>query len=150
MPSTSTSFLYSLLTMMIVGLILTSSVAQYVGPLRSISEEKRLIEILVQTGSKVEEALVMAIEHDATASIVFRLPSTIGNRHYWIRLTNDSSSAWLEGAFGDLRRSEGQVHQVFLSRVAAASGEFEGRFEFVIVNCSRDDSARTLVLDSQR
>ena len=114
MPSNSIDFFYSFLLMMTIGTILTFSFSSYVSSLRQVSEVNQLKEVLNQVAAKATEALSIVTENNTTLSIVVRLPLTIGNNDFWIRLTNDSSKAWLEGAFGSIPRSGEQEHRVYL------------------------------------
>jgi len=149
MPSTANNFLYSFITMIMVGAILTFTFASYVNPLREISEVNKLKEVLNQVAAEAEEALTTITECNTTLSIVIRLPSTIGDRDYWIRFSNDSSKAWLEGAFGRADGTEGQKYRVYLPREATASGTFEGRYVLALLNCSLNRSIPQLTLSRQ-
>jgi len=148
-PSTSTNFLYSLITMIMVGTILTFSLASYVNPLRGISEINKLKEVLNQVAAKAEEATAVITECDATLRVVVQLPLTIGDRDYWIQFTNDSSRTWLEGAFGRPREIQGQEYRIYLPGVAMASGIFEGRYGLAILSCSLAGSIPKLTLSCQ-
>jgi hypothetical protein len=148
-PSTANNFLYSLVTMMMVGTILTFSFASYVNPLREISEVNKLKEVINHVAARAEEALATINECNATLSIVIPLPSTIGDRDYWVRFANDSSSAWVEGAFGKAGEVEGQKYRVYLPREAIVSGIFEGRYVLALLNCSLEGTLPKLNLTPQ-
>ena len=149
MPSTSTNFLYSLITMMMVGTILTFSLASYVNPLREISEINKLKEVVNQAVAKAEEAMAVISECDATVRVVIQLPLTIGDRNYWIQLANDSSRTWLEGGFGRAGEIGGQKYRIYLPRDAIASGIFEGRYGLAVLSCSFNGSIPQLTLSRQ-
>lgn len=149
MPSVSTSFLYSFVTMMMVGTILTFTLASYVSPLKEISEVNKLKEILDQVESKTEEDLAIIAESNATLNTVIQLPPRIGDRDYWIRFSNDSSKAWIEGAFGRVEETGAQRYRVYLPSKVTASGAFEGRYVLALLNCSLDKSTPKLVLSRQ-
>ena len=146
MPSISTTFFYSLLTMMIVGTILTASFAAYVNLLRGASEVNQLREVLAKVATRAEEVLATVIEHNATVSAVIQLPPKIGDRDYWIRFVNDSSKAWVEAAFGRTPRSGDQEDRVYLPRGISASGTFEGRYSRALISCSLNGSVPQLTL----
>jgi len=149
MPSTSHDFLYSLMTMMIVGMILTFSFSSYVNPLREIPEVNKLKEVVNQVAAEAEEVLSAITECNATLRIVIRLPLRIGDRDYWIRLTNDTSRAWVEGAFGRAGKIEGGRYRVYLPREATASGIFEGRYRLALLDCYLNGSTPQLTLSRQ-
>jgi len=144
--STSNDFLYSLITMMIVGTVLTFSFTSYVNPLKEISEVNKLKEILNQVTAKAEEALAIVTECNTASHFVIPLPLTIGDRDYWIRFANDSSGTWLEAAFGRLDGIEGQKYRVYLPRAVYASGIFEGKNGLALLNCSLNGSTPRLIL----
>jgi hypothetical protein len=146
MPSPSIDFFYSFLAMMLVGTILTFSFASYAGLLREASEVNQLKETLKIVAAKAAEALSTVTEDNASVSIVIQLPLTIGNNYYWIRFANDSSTVWLEGAFGNTPISGEQEYRVYLPKKMMASGSFEGAYEFAQLNCSLNGSTPQIVL----
>ncbi|MCJ7770823.1 hypothetical protein MUP37_04505, partial [Candidatus Bathyarchaeota archaeon] len=74
---------------------------------------------------------------------------TVGNRHYWIKISNDSSGTWIEGAFGRQGENQDQSFRVYLSAKLAATGIFEGVQEFAFLHCFIDDHVPVLVLGMQ-
>ena len=146
MPPNSSDFMYSLLTTMTVGVILTSSFASYVNLLTQVSEANQLKQILNRVASKATGAVTAVTENNSTVSVVIRLPLKIGNRDYWIRCANDSSKAWVEGAFGTLPRTEEQECRVYLPGKVSATGTFEGRYELAQLDCSSDGSTSEIIL----
>jgi len=146
MPSDSTDFLYSLLALSMVGVILTAALSSYGGLLKQSSEEKQLEDALKKVGSKVTYALMLLTENDATLSLTFQLPSKIGDRYYWIRIANDSSSSWIEGGFGIESRMGEQEYRIYLPRKIYASGTFESRYEIARLNCSLISSTPQVIL----
>jgi len=146
MPSDSTDFLYSLLALSMVGIILTAALSSYGELLKQSSEKKQLEDVLKKAGSKVIYALMLLTENNATLSLTFQLPSKIGDRYYWIRIANDSSSSWIEGGFGIESRTEEQEYRIYLPRKIYASGAFESRYEIARLNCSLIGSTPQIIL----
>ena len=126
--------------------LLTCSFASYVSLIRRTSEVNQLKEVLKRVAAKAEEAIVAAVEHNATTSIVIRLPIRIGENDYWIRFSNDSSKAWVEGAFGETPRDEVQEYRVYLPKKVYASGTFVGKYELAVLDCSLNGSTPQLTL----
>jgi len=145
-PSSSTDFLYSLMALLAVGVILTASFSSYTTVLAHASEVSKLKEVVNHVAAKATEALTFVTENNATLSIVFSLPLKIGDRDYWIRFANDSSSAWVEGAFGNASRSGEQDCRVYLPRDVYATGTFEGGYELAQIDCSLNGSTIQLTL----
>ena len=146
MPSDSTDFLYSLLALSMVGIILTAALSSYGGLLKQSSEEKQLEDALKKVGSKAAYALMLLTENNATLSLNFKMPHKIGDRYYWIRIANDSSSSWVEGGFGLESRTGDQEYRIYLPRKVYASGTFESRYETARLNCSLVNSAPRIIL----
>ena len=146
MPSDSTDFLYSLLALSMVGIILTAALSSYGGLLKQSSDNKQLEEVLRKVGSKAAYALMLLTENNATLSLDFKLPTKIGDRYYWIRIANDSSSSWVEGGFGIVSRTEEQECRIYLPRKVYASGTFESRYEIAHLNCSLLNSTPKITL----
>jgi len=146
MPSDSVDFLYSFLALSMVGIILTAALSSYSGLLKQSSENKQLGDVLKKVGSKVTYALMLLTENNATLSLTFQLPSKIGDRYYWIRIANDSSSSWIEGGFGIEPRIGEQEYRIYLPRKIYASGTFESRYEIAQLNCSLVGSTPKILL----
>ena len=136
MPTDAMDYLQSFLTLTVVGIILTATFSMYVNSLTQGSEANQLKEILNRVAAKVADALAMLTEDNATLSVVFSLPLKIGNQDYWIRIGNDSSDAWVEGAFGSVSRDGEQECRVYLPKKVYASGTFEGGYQLVLLNCT--------------
>jgi len=146
MPSNSIDFLYSFLALSMVGLILTASLDSYCGLLKQSSESKQLEDLLERVESKVTYALMLLTENNATLILSFQMPSKIGDRYYWIRIANDSSSSWVEGGFGIESRTGEQEYRVYLPRKIYASGTFESRYTIAQLNCSLVGSTPKIIL----
>jgi len=146
MPSDSTDFLFSFLALSMVSVILMAALASYGGILKQSSESKQLEDILRKVGSKVAYALTILTENNATFSLTFQIPTKIGDRYYWIRIANDSSSSWIEGGFGLESRTGEQEYRIYLPRKIYASGTFESRYEIAQLNCSLTESTPKILL----
>jgi len=145
-PTDVVDYLQSFLTLAAVGIILTATFSMYVNSLGQGSEGNKLKEILNQVASKAADALAVLTEDNATLSLVFSLPLKIGNQDYWIRIGNDSSAAWVEGAFGSVSMDGEQEYRVYLPKKVYASGTFEGGYQLAQLNCTMDDSTPQITL----
>jgi len=146
MPSDSVDFLYSFLALSLVGMILTAAFSSYGGLLKQSSETRQLEEVLRKVGSKAAYALMLLTENNAALSLNFELPHKIGDRYYWIRIANDSSSSWVEGGFGLESRTGEQEYRIYLPRKIYASGTFESRYGIAQLNCSLVGSNLEIIL----
>jgi hypothetical protein len=145
-PTDAMHFLLSFLTLSVVGIILASAFALYVNSLVQGPEVNQLKEVLNQVAAKATDALVVLTENNATLSVVFSLPLKIGNRDYWIRFGNDSSSAWVEGAFGSISSAGKQEYCVYLPRRIIATGTFEGGYQLAQLDCAMNGSIPQITL----
>ena len=150
MPSNSIDYLHSLLALSIVGIILTASINSYCGLIKRSSEIRELKNVLERVKSKVDYSLLLLTENNSTLTLKFQMPSKIGNQYYWIRIVNDSSSAWIEGGFGINSRMKGRECHVYLPRRTFASGTFESRYVIAQLNCSIKDGVPQIMLGEKK
>jgi hypothetical protein len=114
---------------------------------RTIPEIKQLKNILDHVAAKGNELLTLTTTTNSTAQTSIQLPPTIGNREYWIRVQNDTSNVWVEGALGQLRE-DGTKYQVFLPKKASTSGHYIGGHGPAILECYMNGSIPQLNLRS--
>ncbi|MEM2988222.1 MAG: hypothetical protein QXK26_04200 [Candidatus Bathyarchaeia archaeon] len=100
MVSLASSHLYMFLATVAVGTILISAFNSYSTTLRSIPEEKQLRNLLEYVASEGNKLVTLTLLTNSSESLFLNLPSKIGANQYWIRIRNDSTSAWLEGCLG--------------------------------------------------
>jgi len=149
MPSKSIDFLFSLLTLSAVGMILTASINSYCGSLKASSEDKELESLLENMRSEVLYALLILSEDNATLTLDIKMPPKIGDKYYWIRMSNDSSSAWIEGGFGISETAEYRC-RVYLPRNIRVSGIFESQYATARLVCYLSDSTPTVILGGSK
>ena len=146
MPTDAMDYLQSFLTLAAVGIILTSAFSLYANSLVQVPEVNQLNEVLNQVAAKAADALVVLTEDNAALSVVFSLPLKIGNRDYWIRFGNDSSAAWVEGAFGSVSIAGEQEYRVYLPKKVYVSGTFEGGYQLAQLVCAMNGSTPQITL----
>jgi type II secretory pathway pseudopilin PulG len=146
MASDSINFLHSFLALSVVGVILTAALASYGGSVKQSSESKQLEDVLRMVGAKASYALMLLTENNASLILKFQIPTKIGDRYYWIRIANDSSSSWIEGGFGMEARAENPEYRVYLPSKVYATGAFESRYEIAQFNCSLEGSVLRITL----
>ena len=123
MPAIAPSYIYAFFALIIVSSILISSFATYTSTLRAIPEMEQLENLLNHIASKGYELITLTTATNSTSEAVLQLPSTIGIKQYWIRLSSESSKAWVEGALGDIHKSNMQ-NRVYLPKTVSASGNY--------------------------
>lgn len=148
MPALIPSHIYMFVATTIVGTLLIFSFNSYAATLRYVPEKEQLNNLLNHVAAKAIEILTMTSEN-STTRIYLDLPTSIGDRQYWIRLRNDSIQAWVEGGLG--RIWSGMVaSKVFLPSTPRASGEFIGDFGVATLTCKRSNEGLQLVLTTGR
>jgi len=147
MPSIAINHLYTFLALTTVSILLVCSFSLYASTVRSLPEIKQLKNILDHVAAKGNELLTLATATNSTVRTIIQLPSTIGHQEYWIRVRNDTSNAWIEGALGQMRENR-TTYQVFLPRKASTSGYYMGGYGSAMLECCMNASILQLNLNS--
>jgi len=147
MPSIATSHLYAFLALTTVSILLVSAFSLYASTVRSLPETKQLKNILDHVAAKGNELLTLVTATNSTLRTLIQLPSTIGHQEYWIRVRNDTSNAWIEGALGQMRENR-TTYRVFLPRKASTSGYYMGGYGSAMLEGYMNGSILQLNLNS--
>ncbi len=86
MPSTSTSYYYTLLSLAAVGTLLLCSFQIYDSQVRGASETVALKRVLETVATEGCELLSLTSSTNSSAQVLLHLPDRIGERRYWVRL----------------------------------------------------------------
>lgn len=135
MPAITPSYLYTFVALIAVSSLLVFSFADYTNALRSSSELKQLRNLLDCVAAKGTELIVLSQTTNASTEAFVQMPSSIGNKQYWLRLRNDSVKAWLEGGLGDEPVSETEL-RVYIPKKTSATGYYIGGYGAVRLECS--------------
>ncbi|MFQ6068534.1 MAG: hypothetical protein ACE5KD_03220 [Candidatus Bathyarchaeia archaeon] len=147
MPTIAPSYIYSFFALVAVSSILISSFAAYATTLRTIPEMEQVENLLNHVASKGYELIILTITANTTSEAILLLPSTIGNKHYWIRLRNESLQAWVEGALGSIL--EGSItNRVYLPKRIFAFGNYSSGHGPALLECYMNGSTVNLYLTS--
>jgi len=147
LPSIASSHLYTFLVMATVSTLLICSFSLYASTVRIIPEIEQLKNILDHVAAKGNELLTLVTATNSTVHTLIQLPSTIGHQEYWIRVRNDTSNAWVEGALGQIREDITE-YRVFFPRNVWASGHYIGGYGPATLECYMNGSIPQLNLDS--
>ena len=145
MPSIASSHLYTFLALTTVSVLLVCAFSIYTSTVRTIPEIEQLKNILDHVAAKGNELLTLMTTTNSTAQTIIQLPPTIGYREYWIRVQNDTSNVWVEGALGQLGE-DGKKYQVFLPGKASTSGYHIGGYGPAMLECYMNGSIPQLNL----
>ena len=129
--------------------ILISSFSVYATSLRNIPEEAQLIRVLTQVAAEGCKLVTLTSRTNATSEVVLSLPTVIGNKQYWIRLRNESSSAWFEGALGSIHTGNPR-NRVHLPNNVSVEGNYSSYDGRALLQCNKEGSLINLRLTSLR
>lgn len=100
MPSILPGHLYTFVALIAVSGILIFTFMDYTEAVRFSSETRQLKNLVDAISAKCTGVLTLAKTANASAEVFVDMPSSIGNKQYWLSLRNDSRHAWVEGGFG--------------------------------------------------
>jgi hypothetical protein len=95
--------------------------------------------------AKATELLTLAQTTNATAEIFIQLPSTIGNKQYWLQLGNDSAKAWVDGGFGKTPQYETEL-RVYMLNGFLASGCYLAGYGTARLKCHFENGVACVIL----
>jgi hypothetical protein len=110
----------------------------YADVLRLSSEVKELRKLMNIVSAKAVDLTSLAIATNASAETFLQVPSSIGNKQYWLRLQNDSARTWLEGGLGNVPYDETDL-RVFIPSEASANGYYIAGHGAVQLSCNVAD-----------
>jgi hypothetical protein len=147
MPSVVSSYVYTFAALVAVSALLIFSVNSYAYSLRAASEQDQLQSVLTGLAAKANEILTLVTTTNASVTASLNLPTTIGDQYYWLRIRNDSSKAWVEGALGEYHEGLTGL-QVVIPSYAVMSGYFISAHGFATLHGYTDASIPQLNLTS--
>jgi len=147
LPSVAASHLYAFLALATVSFLLICSFSIYANTVRTIPEIEQLKNILDHIAAKGNELVALVTATNSTVQTFIQLPSMIGNKEYWIRVRNDTSNAWVEGALGEIRDT-GIKYRVFFPKNVWASGHYIGGYGPAVLDCCMNGLVPQLNLSS--
>jgi uncharacterized membrane protein len=141
--------MYAFFALIAVSSILISSFAAYAITLRTIPEVEQLRNLLESVAAKGCELVALTAATNCTSETVIQLPPSIGNRRYWVRLREESSRVWIEGALGEIH-GESSTNRVYLPKEVSVSGNYSSGYGQAILECRLIDSITSLRLSTWR
>lgn len=130
-----------------VSTLLVATVNSYTTSLKTVSEVGQLKDLLKHIAAKGNEILTLAAVTNSSIQVFLQVPAVIGYQQYWLRVRNDSSTAWVEGSLGQMVENE-VLNQVFLPKGTSASGCFVGGYGPAVLESYMNGSTPQLNLAS--
>ena len=100
MPSIIPGYVYSLFAALIVGTIIVGSCSAIMLNVKNKAENQQLSNINAYIATESLALLSQTTASNRSSTQYLQIPTDIGARQYWVRITNDSSRAWIESGFG--------------------------------------------------
>jgi hypothetical protein len=144
MPSIIPSYVYTLFASMIVGSLLVVTFSLSTVNIKNEAEKQQLTDLSEYVATKSCKLLSMVKTVRLAVNFTLNLPSLIGNQRYWVKLDNESYSAWVEVGYGTKLQST--EHKVPIPSDASVSGEFISGSGSAILECYTQDAATYLKL----
>ena len=132
----------------IIASLLVATVNSYTTSLRNMSELEQLGNLLSIMASNGNDLVTLVASTNSSAQSVVQLPASIGTQLYWLRMRNDSSNAWIEGAFGLVMDEATPSHRVYLPKGISTSGEFASGYGPAVFEAYMNGSNLQLNLSS--
>jgi hypothetical protein len=147
MPTIIPGYVYSLFAALLVGTIIVYSCSLATINIKNQAVTQQLKNIDEYVAAQTLTVLSHTNENNQNTTQYLDIPSTIGNERFWIRITNDSSGAWIESGFGTTV-SENSLHLNMFATVNA-TGTFISGSGRAILQCSFENQIATLTLTSE-
>ncbi|MGQ9506849.1 MAG: hypothetical protein ACUVTB_03185 [Candidatus Bathycorpusculaceae bacterium] len=147
MPSITPSYLYTFIALIAVSSLLLFSFMTYANALRFSSEVRQLKNLMDYVAAETTELITLASTTNAISQSYLQMPTTIGDKHYWLQLRNDSIKAWVEGGFGN-SPMQGADLRVYLPKRVLVTGYYIGGYGAAKLECHSDSGVLQVQLTS--
>lgn len=144
MPSIIPSHIYMFLAMTVVGTLLIFSFNTFASTLRFVPEKEQLYSIIAHVAAKATELAILTTPN-STTEISLKLPISIGDRQYWIRLQNNTYQSWIEGGFGETVANSA-LYKVSIPGKPSVAGSYTDDSGNAVLKCYESESVVQLIL----
>lgn len=147
MPSIIPTYVYSLFAALMVGIIIVCTCSVVTAGVKSNADTQQLTNIneYIATQSLIMLSQTTCENQNITQTL--DIPSQVGNQRFWIRITNDSQTAWVESGFGPTVLTSDE--RVEMPAKVAASGSFVSGSGRAILECHYENQIATLTLTQE-
>ena len=149
MPSITPGYLYTIVALIAVSTLLSVAFLAYTNAFRVSSATSKLKNLMDYVAAKGTELLTLALTTNTTAGTFVQMPTTIGDKQYWLQLRNNSAKAWLEGGFGNTP-TQAADFKVYLPQRTSAGGYYLAGYGAAYLECQARNSILQLNLMSSR
>ena len=139
------NYIYTFFALIAVSSILITSFGAYATTLRNVPEIGQLNSLLRHVATMGIELATLVETTNSTSKVILQLPSRIGAKRFWMRLSNDSRKTWVEGGLGSIHEGS-PVNQVYLRTAVAVFGSYSSEYGPAALECFMNSSIITLHL----
>jgi hypothetical protein len=136
MPSIIPSYVYTLFASLIVGTIVVCACGILTLNIKNIAEDRQLVNISEYVAVQSNELVLRAARDNMNSTVYVNVPSSIGNKQYWIQIANDTTQTWVAAGFGAVGGSSEQLANI--PAQVDASGIYSSYTGKVILECQTD------------
>jgi len=147
LPSITPSYLYTFIALIAVSSLLIFSFMAYANAIRFSSEVRQLKNLMDYVAAETTKLVTLTITTNATTQSYLQMPTTIGDKQYWLQFRNDSEKAWLEGSFGNLPIEGAELH-IYLPKGVWATGYYFGGYGAAKLECHSEAGVLRIQLKS--
>jgi hypothetical protein len=144
LPSIIPSYVYALFASAIVGTIIVSACGLSISNVKRQAEEQQLSSITNYIASESLQLISETAPENLTTTILLNLPTSIGGQMYWVRLANDTTTAWVDVGFGIPAEAGG--NRMIMPSDVSASGTFRSSSGFALLRCYSDSEGVHLTI----
>ncbi|MCW4007958.1 MAG: hypothetical protein NWF09_04605 [Candidatus Bathyarchaeota archaeon] len=144
MPSIVPSYIYTLFATIIVGALIIGACSLSAMNIRAEAEEQQLLNLARYVSTESLALVTCTKRNNATAQLSLNVPTFIGEKSYWIKIANDSATAWVEVGFGtSIQQGQYVVH---IPAEVSASGAYVSGSGPAVLECRVEADAVYLTL----
>ncbi|MGB9914446.1 MAG: hypothetical protein ACPLIG_06075 [Candidatus Bathyarchaeales archaeon] len=144
MPSIIPSYIYTLFATIIVGALIIGACSLSAVNIRTEAEEQQLLNLARYVSTESLALVTCTKRNNATAQRSLNVPTFIGEKRYWIKIANDSETAWVEVGFGtSIQQGQYVVH---IPAEISASGTYISGSGPAMLECREEADAVYLTL----
>lgn len=147
MPTIIPAYVYSLFSALVVGTIIIYACSLSTINIRNEAATQQLSNIDKYVATQSLTLLSHTIGDCQNSTQILDIPSAIGNERFWIRITNDSSGAWVESGFGT--NATDSQHRMYIPATVAASGTFVSGSGRAVLECHFESQNATITLSGE-
>ena len=147
MPTIIPSYVYSLFAALIVGVIVVSAVSLCMVNVKNEAAQQELKNINEYVATQSLTLLSHTTQNTQNSTLHLQIPTDIGNQRFYVKISSDSSGAWVESGFAtNATSTQGRVN---LPAQVEASGTFVSDSGRALLVCHFENNVASLTLTSE-